>query len=205
MFCYEATIFNILPYREYIVKTRREMNSNFNNIIQGCIRRDRQSQNELYRLYYSYAMSISFRYLGSEEESIEVVNDSFMKVFNNLKKYDLQYDFKPWFRKIIVNTTLDKMRAQKKLQMQINIDEANQVSSREDILSRIGYQELISLVSTLSIAYRTVFNMYVIDGYKHDEIAHKLNISVGTSKSNLSKARGVLQKRISDQLKIQHG
>ena len=96
------------------------------------------------------------------------------------------------------------MKKKKKLQMKSQIEEAKHISDREDILSRIGYKELINLVQSLSTAYRTVFNMYVIDGYKHDEIAKTLNISVGTSKSNLSKARAQLRDMITQQLKLQH-
>lgn len=180
------------------------MESNLTHIIQLCIKRDRKAQNELYRLYYSYGMSIAIRYIYNEDEAIEIVNDSFMKAFKNLTKYNQQYDFKPWFRKIVVNTSIDQIKKIKKLQMNTDIKAAENVSMREDILSRIGYKELMTMVQTLSTAYRAVFNMYVIDGYKHDEIAKKLNISVGTSKSNLSKARAVLQKRIAEQLKINY-
>ena len=127
-----------------------------------------------------------------------------MKVFTRIKKYDEKYDFKPWFRKIVVNTSIDYMKKQKQLQMKSQIEDAKNISDREDILSRIGYKELINLVQSLSTAYRTVFNMYVIDGYKHDEIAKTLNISVGTSKSNLSKARAQLRDMITQQLKLQH-
>ena len=83
-------------------------------------------------------------------------------------------------------------------------EKANNITSREDILSRIGYKELIALVQSLSTAYRTVFNMYVIDGFKHEEIAKALQISVGTSKSNLSKARAQLRDMVSQQLNIEH-
>lgn len=178
------------------------MNPNFNHIIKACIKRDRKAQNELYRLYYSYGMSIAIRYINIEDEAIEIVNDSFMKAFKNLSKYDQKLDFKPWFRKIVVNTSIDQIKKIKKLRMNTDIKAAEHVSMKEDILSRIGYKELMTMVQTLSTAYRAVFNMYVIDGYKHDEIAQKLNISVGTSKSNLSKARAVLQKRIAEQLNI---
>ena len=176
------------------------MNNNLTEIIQACIRKDRKSQNELYRQFYSYGMSIAIRYIHDENEAVEIVNDSFMKAFKNLSKYDQKVNFKPWFRKIVVNTSIDQIKKIKRLQMKTDINEAEQISVKEEILSRIGYKELMDIVQTLSLAYRTVFNMYVIDGYKHNEIAEKLGISVGTSKSNLSKARVVLQKKIGDQL-----
>ena len=86
-----------------------------------------------------------------------------------------------------------------------DLKESNNPSMREEILSKIGYQDLIKLVQTLSISYRTVFNMYVIDGFKHEEIASQLGISVGTSKSNLSKARSILQKKVVEQLNLNYG
>lgn len=180
------------------------MEENLQNIIKGCRRSDRQSQHELYKLYYAYGMSIGIRYVKNEDEAIHLLNDTFMKVFTRISKYDSNYDFKPWFRKIVVNTAIDYMKKQKRLQMKTQIEEANNVSTREDILSRIGYKELVKLVQSLSAAYRTVFNMYVIDGYKHDEIAKKLNITVGTSKSNLSKARAQLRDMVTQQLNIEH-
>lgn len=180
------------------------MEENLHHILEGCIKRSRKSQHELYKLYYSYGMSIGIRYVKNEDEAIHVLNDSFMKVFIRIEKFDPQYDFKPWFRKIVVNTSIDYIKKQKRLQMKSQIEDARNISDREDILSRIGYKELIKLVQSLSVAYRTVFNMYVIDGYKHDEIAKTLNISVGTSKSNLSKARAKLRDMITHQLKLQH-
>ena len=180
------------------------MEENLQHILKGCRKQNRKSQHELYKLFYAYGMSIGIRYVKNEDEAIHVLNDSFMKVFTRIKTYDDRYDFKPWFRKIVVNTSINYMKKQKQLQMKSQIEDAKHISDREDILSRIGYKELINLVQSLSTAYRTVFNMYVIDGYKHDEIAKTLNISVGTSKSNLSKARAQLRDMITQQLKLKH-
>ena len=180
------------------------MEENLQHILKGCKKQNRNSQHKLYKLFYAYGMSIGIRYVKNEDEAIQVLNDSFMKVFTRIGKFDPQFDFKPWFRKIVVNTSIDYMKKQKQLQMKSQIEAAKNISDREDILSRIGYKELINLVQSLSTAYRTVFNMYVIDGYKHDEIAKTLKISVGTSKSNLSKARAQLRDMITQQLKLQH-
>jgi len=180
------------------------MEENLPNIIKGCIKGNRKSQQELYKMYYAYGMSIGIRYVKDEDTAIQVFNDSFMKVIKNIKKYDPNYDFKPWFRKIVVNTSINYIKKQKKLQMKSSIEEAKNISVREDILSRIGYKELIKMVQSLSLAYRTVFNMYVIDGFKHEEIASQLNISIGTSKSNLSKARAQLRDMVNNQLISEH-
>lgn len=180
------------------------MEENLNKIIDGCMAGNRTSQQELYKLYYAYSMSVSIRYVKEESEAILVTNDSFMKVFKRISKYNRDYDFKPWFRKIVINTSLDYVKKQSKLHMNTDIENARNVSTKEEILSRLRYKEIIALVQNLSTAYRTVFNMYVIDGFKHDEIAKALNISVGTSKSNLSKARAQLRDMLKEKMQIEH-
>jgi len=170
------------------------------NILEGCALRNRSSQKELYQRYYSYAMSISIRYIKDQQLAEQAVNDSFMKVYKNIQKFNLEKAFKPWFRQILVNTSIDQLNKKKRFNMNSDLSVANQLADREQILSSISYKELIGLVHSLSDAYRTIFNMYVIDGFKHEEIANKLGISIGTSKSNLSKARTKLQAMIAEQL-----
>lgn len=127
-----------------------------------------------------------------------------MKVFDKINLYDDTQAIKPWIRKIIVNTALDYLKASKKLKMEVDINDQYDLSAPESILSKIGYEDLLAMIKNLSQAYRTVFNLYVIDGFKHEEIAQKLNISVGTSKSNLYKARKALQAMVITQLNITH-
>ena len=173
-------------------------------IIYGCRKKQRDSQRQLYHRFYAYGMSICLRYGDDEQEAILILNDGFLKVFNNLKKYDLSRPFKPWFRKILVNTAINHVRKYKKRQLRVDMDAAKHVLDREDILSRINYQELMAMVQSLTIGYRTVFNLYVIDGYKHEEIAEMLGISVGTSKSNLWKARERLKEMVLNNLKMKN-
>jgi len=174
--------------------------TSFKRIIDGCYQRSRASQHALYKLYYAYAMSVSIRYVNNESEAITIVNDGFLKVFKYIKKYDAEKPFKPWFRRILVNTAITYIKRQKKFKMEVEINEANEMASQEDILSRIGYQELIAMVQSLSTAYRTVFNMYVIDGFKHKEIAAELGITVATSKSNLTRARAKLKELVTKEI-----
>ena len=182
------------------------MNQEIRQVLQGCSLKNRASQKELYKQFYPYAMSVSMRYLQDQQIAEQAVNDSYMKVFKHIKQFDLEKSFKPWFRQILVNTSIDYLNKNKKLKMNTSITEANEVPDREDIISRISYKELTTLIHSLSDAYRTIFNMYVIDGFKHEEIASKLGISVGTSKSNLSKARTNLKSMIAQHLIInQHG
>ena len=179
------------------------MDQKINEILKGCMARDRLSQKQLYEIYYPYSMSIAIRYIQDQQIAELAVNDSFMKVFNNMKKFDLNKSFKPWLRQIIVNTSIDHLKKKNKHKLNSSISEAENLSERENILSSISYDELIQLVHKLSDAYRTVFNMYVIDGFKHEEIAHKLGITIGTSKSNLNKARTKLKVLINNQLLTQ--
>lgn len=172
----------------------------FRQIILGCRKHKRDSQNALYRLYYPYGMSIGIRYVDSETEAISVVNDGFLKVFRHIKRYDLAQPFKPWFRKILVNTAINHLKKQQKFKLEVSMENAKEVPTREEILSRIGYQELMAMIQSLSLAYRTVFNLYVIDGFKHEEIAEKLGISVSTSKSNLTRARAKLKELLEKKL-----
>ena len=177
----------------------------FHNIILGCCKSNRSAQNALYRKFYPYGMSICIRYVNNESEAILVLNDGFLKVFRNIKKYNTEQPFKPWFRKIVVNTAINYIKSQKKYKMEIDLEEAKNVPTTEDILSQINYKELMELIQTLTSGYRTVFNMYVIDGYKHQEISEKLGITVSTSKSNLSRARVKLQELVNNKLKSVNG
>ena len=166
-------------------------------LLHMSIRGDRKSQEKLYRQFYGFAMSVCMRYTKSRDEALEVVNDSFLKVFTKGDQYDPKYPFKAWFRRIIVNTALDFYRSQQKHYFHENIEEAYEVSSNDSSpLSRLNHEELIAMVQQLPSGYRMVFNLFVIDGYSHEEIGSQLGISVGTSKSNLSRARGVLRKMI---------
>lgn len=152
-------------------------------------------------MFYAYGMSITMRYADSRDRAVLILNDAFMKVFENIRKYDRHRPFKPWFRQIIVNTAINHFNANKKYQKWEGLEENSAHMAREEtIISGLSYDEIIEMVQQLSPAYRTVFNLYVIDGFKHDEIAELLGISVGTSKSNLHKAkqnlRAMLEKNL---------
>jgi len=167
-------------------------------LINGCIKKDRRSQKDLYKLYYGYSMRICLRYAKSKDEAVEMVNDGFMKVFTNLHRYDRERSFNAWLSTIMINTSIDYYRAKlRQLQME-ELNANHELEDSENILSHLNYEELIKLVQRLSHAYRTVFNLFAIDGYSHEEIATMLSISVGTSKSNLFKARESLKKMLSE-------
>jgi RNA polymerase sigma-70 factor (ECF subfamily) len=174
------------------------------HIIKSCQKWERSSQNELYRRYYAYGMSICIRYVEEEHEAITILNDAFLRVFKHINSFDLAYEFKPWLRKIIVNTAINYIRDHRKFKRDIDMEAAKHEITSEDVLSLIAYKELVVLVQSLSLSYRAVFNMYVIDGFKHEEIANELGISVSTSKSNLARARVILQQLITEKLNTRY-
>jgi len=171
--------------------------------LKGCQKNDRKSQKNLYEHFYGYAMSICLRYSDDRDEAVEILNESFMKIFKNLKKFDLTRPFKPWLRRILINTCINNYR-KKKINFTEDLELAKNYSDSEEILSEISYQEILEMIRQLSPAYRTVFNLHIIEGYKHEEIAEMLNISVGASKSNLSKAKKNLQQILKEYFKADY-
>lgn len=171
------------------------------HIIQGCLKHQRESQKQFYTLFYGYGMSICLRYARNQRDAKEVVNDGFLKIFNELSYFKPRYEditgsLKGWIRQIMIHTAIDHFRKNYKHQFYSEVEAAVfQIEDRsESSIDKMSYDEIINKVQQLSPIYRTVFNLYVIDGYKHEEIAKRLNISVGTSKSNLAKARMNIQK-----------
>ena len=169
--------------------------------IEACTRNDRTSQKKIYSAFYGYAMAVCERYTNNHDDAVEILNDGFLKIFKEIHRYtpaysDLVGSFKGWLRKIMIYTAIDHFRRNQKHRFMADIDNGTiQIASGgEDVVDRISYDEIIRSIQEVTPGYRTVFNLFVIEGFSHEEIAEKLGISVGTSKSNLSKARKQLQK-----------
>ncbi len=181
----------------------QEDNSKISALLSGCRSNERASQKELYYLLRGFALKICYRYTNKNEESEEIMNEAFVKLFKNIQQFDENRHpdsllaLKGWFKRILVNTCIDHYR---KNQSMVNghhliTSENEQISDKsENGIDVLSYKEIIMAVRSLSPAYRTVFNLFVIEGLSHEEISKKLNISVGASKSNLSKARENLRK-----------
>ncbi len=169
---------------------------NLESVIAACLDNNSQAQRTLIGLFMGYAKSICSRYSANEQEVEEIINDGFLKVFTNLSKYDSSQPFKAWLRTIMVNTAIDFYRSNKKYHLQISIDDIDTPDFDDDIISQLSAAEIMGLVQKLSPTYRMVFMLYVVEGYKHKEIAAKLGIQEGTSKSNLQDARLKLQEMI---------
>jgi RNA polymerase sigma-70 factor (ECF subfamily) len=155
-------------------------------------------------------MAICDRYTSKQDDSLEILNDGFLKIFREIHHYkpayaDVVSSFKGWLRKIMVYTAIDHFRKYHKHQMVTHLDNVvyQMASVNEDALDKLSYDEIIRAVQELSPGYRTVFNLFVIEGLSHDEIATQLDISTGTSKSNLFKARLQLQKILFKKHQIQ--
>src|SRR5690554_5840838 len=138
-------------------------------------------------------MSICLRYTANRDEAVEVLNDGFMKVFVHIGQYDIHQPFKAWFRRILINTTINNYKKNARHQHETLDMIPERPDIQQDALDELSYQEVIGAIQALPLAYRTVFNLYVIEGYTHEEIAGILHISEGTSKSNLSRARANLR------------
>lgn len=161
--------------------------------IAGCLKYDKQSQYALFKYFYSFAMGICRRYARHSDEASDILNESFLKIFNHMERYDASKPFRAWIGKIITNTAIDYYRSSLKFAQHDEIEAYEHLSDNEHIYDSLAYNDLLAMVTSLSPAYRTVFNLYAIDGYSHQEIAELLGITVNTSKSNLHKARKRLQ------------
>ncbi|MFO0322625.1 MAG: RNA polymerase sigma factor [Bacteroidota bacterium] len=166
-------------------------------LIKECIAQNRRSEYELYKLTYSYLMSISIRYTKNEDLAKEYLNISFLKILNNLKTYKEEIPFKAWIRKILINTLIDEYRKQKKLSEVIDYTEKNYDSTDftelNSALEHLNTKDIYKEIAKLPPVTKQVFNLFVIDGYTHKEIAQLLNIEEGTSKWHLNAGRTKLK------------
>ncbi|SKB29281.1 RNA polymerase sigma factor [Daejeonella lutea] len=165
-------------------------------LIQKCKQGNLIHQEKLYMHFYSYAMGVGLRYLNDRDDALEVVNDSFIKVFKSIGSFKNEQNFKPWLRKIVVNTALDRRRKELKHQNQDNIEAAEYVSFAPQAVAHLNAQDILKLLDTLPYVQRTVFNMYEIDGYNHEEIGDLLQISASSSRVNLSRAKEKLREAL---------
>jgi len=167
------------------------------HIIDGCKSNNRAAQEALYRQYYGYAMSICLLYSKDRTEAEEIANDGFMKIFTRIAQYSPELAFKSWIRRIFINSAIDYFRKHKKHYGQADINEITEPENfDENVLDKLSAEEIMRAVQSLSPVYQMVFNLYVKEGYKHNEIAEQLGITEATSRSNLAKARNKLKETL---------
>ena len=159
------------------------------DLIKACVRKEKWAQKLLYEEYYSKMMGVCLRYANNKEDALDILHEGFIKVFKNIAKYQPGTSLTAWIRRIMVNTSIDFYRKSIRRRTE-DIQQAFDISSSDaDAISQCSEKEILAAVQQLSPAYRAVFNLYVIEGFSHKEIAKQLNITESTSRSNLVKAR----------------
>ncbi len=169
------------------------------NIINGCLAGNRKDQELLYRRHAARLYAVCLQYSGNDEEARDILQEGFIKIFENLVNYKYEGSFEGWMRRIVVNTALEKFRLKHNL---YRVDDIDMIPEQDadpdnDDYSGLEAVDLLDIIRELPTKYRMVFNLFAIEGYSHKEISQMINISEGTSKSNLSRARVILQRRVS--------
>ena len=173
---------------------KAESEKQFIQTIEGCRRSNLNCQRSLYELYYGYGLSMALRYAYNREEAVEILNDAFIKVFSKLHQYNIEQPFKPWFRRILIHSSIDYHRAQHKFPTPIDIDSVIYLLEDELPLPVLSSEEdALPMVQALPPQYRMVFNLYVMEEYDHKEIAAMLGITESTSRANLARAKEKLR------------
>lgn len=167
-------------------------------IIEGCVAGNRHFQEMLYHHFASKMMGVCMRYSNNYHTAEDILQEGFIKVFTYIEKYRGEGSFEGWIRRIFVNTAIEHYRKNSKMFATDDLQSLESNIINDDAVSNLSAKDLVAYIQQMSPGYRTVFNMYVVEGYSHKEIAQMLGISEGTSKSQLARARVILQKLITD-------
>lgn len=172
-------------------------------LIEACVKGDRVAQRNLYDLFSRRMYVVCLRYTKSQQEAEDVLQDSFIKVFKNLKGYrgDSRLDY--WIKRIVINTALNSQRKKLYMYPMVDIDDVKNDFDHSKALSNFQMEELLKMIKELPTGCQTVFNLFAIEGYSHKEIAEMLEVSEGTSKSQFARARKLLQNKIAEEDKTE--
>ena len=175
----------------------------YKELIEACVKGDRLAQRNLYDIFSKRMYMVCVRYTKSQQEAEDVLQDSFIKVFKNLKGYrgDSRLDY--WIKRIVVNTALNSQRKKLYMYPMVDIDDVKNDYDHSKTLSGFQMEELLNMIRELPTGCRTVFNLFAIEGYSHKEIAEMLEVSEGTSKSQFARARKLLQEKIAGEEKTE--
>lgn len=177
-------------------RLKKKQKSLEKHLIQEAKNGDRKSIELLYKQFYGYAMSVALRYSNSREEACEIINDSFMKVFDKLDQYNNQNSFKGWLRRILINTSIDYYRKNIKHTAVMDIEKADAETLEADVIDRLSAEDILGILRELPEILRIIFNMYEIEGYSHNEISEQLGIPSSTSRTYLARAKKKLREKI---------
>lgn len=165
-------------------------------LARDCARGKTEAQEKLYRMYYRKMFGICMRYGGNRDNAEDMLQDGFIKVLRDIGKFRAEGSLEGWVKRVIVTTCLEQLRKQSRLIPMTDLEQARTQHAGEDVVAQMSSDEIMNLVTELPAGYRTVFNLYAIEGFNHKEIADMLDISEGTSKSQLSRARDMLKRRL---------
>ena len=165
-------------------------------LIQRCAKNDRKAQAEVYQLFSGKLFALCLKYSKNYAEAQDNLQDGFITIFNKIGQYNFKGSFEGWMKRIVINTALQKYRTKSMLSL-VTEEIPDEITVEIDE-ETISLDFLLSIIQQLPNRYRMVFNLYVLDGYSHKEIAKKLTITEGTSKSNLSRARLILREKLND-------
>lgn len=179
--------------------------SNYNisesDLIKGSIAGDRRMQEELYRRFAPKMYAVCLRYANNANDAQDLLQEGFIKVYKNLHRFRAEGSFEGWVRRVFVNTSIEHFRKKSAQLSSVSEREENTIEDADiTALDSLAEKDIINIVQELSPGYRTVFNLYVVEGYSHKEIGEMLGISEGTSKSQLARAKSILQKKITQYL-----
>jgi len=164
-----------------------------------CIDGDQRAQRKLFEMYAPKMMGVCLRYMKDQAQAEDVLQDGFVKVFTKLEKYAGDGSLEGWVRRIMVNTALDQLRKTNKFQANVSMDDVGyKVESGDDALASLIEEDLLKLIQEMPSGYKTVFNMFAIEGFSHKEIGEKLGISENTSKSQYSRAKAFLRIKVEE-------
>ncbi|MDR1919688.1 MAG: sigma-70 family RNA polymerase sigma factor [Tannerellaceae bacterium] len=174
---------------------------NEQQLIEGCKRGNRLAQKELYDAYSRKMMGVCLRYANDRETARDLLQDGFVKVFTAIDSYAGAGSFEGWMRKIFVNCALEHLRKSDVLRDAIDLDRTNELSNSESsVIAEMSARELLNLVQELPAGFRTIFNLFAIEGFSHKEISEMLNITESTSRSQYTRAKQLLQRKIKELL-----
>ena len=172
------------------------LTKNDEELLKGCLKGDRSSQEALYKKYARTMYGICLSYANDSDSAQDMLQDGFVKIFKKIKSYDGQGSFEGWIRRIVTNTAIDYFRRERRLNNYIEYSDSKYVTESSSIYQKLNFEEILKYIRKLPDGARVIFDLFAVEGYSHKEIAMKLNISEGTSKSQYNRARSLLQKMI---------
>lgn len=173
-----------------------DQQQSLHKLVQGCKNDDPQSQRVLFEQYYGMLLGICLRYANDRDEAKDILQEGFVKIFNHIKNYEFTGSFEAWMKRVMINTAIDQYRKHQNEPYLKDIEAGPEPGIPEEGLENLKEEDLLKLIQGLPEGYRVVFNLYIIEGYNHQEIAEMLSINEGTSKSQLAKAKKMLQKKL---------